>query len=779
MIYFIIFYLFIGTFGETFDRAIQIAECIVNCNTDSCQNDCYKNIYPQREIKKIDLNANFNATLHCRDVNFLSILHNPGLFVIEQSAANRIWNNAQVINGKISLFSNLYPGSNYRYRTHRVTGDGISQPEISSWFTTMKLDSEPEQVKEIFVNNTLPERMNSKYLQAEVIFKPAEDLSCFYEVLSWTRDGGLSIGNINATKSFKFYLHGLDYNQNNTLIISAKNEGFSLSSKNLTYSFITPTCLDVHQNLTICPPNAVDGLNVSQIYYYNEKCNFTISWDKPDLIPDNYTIQIFTFDKSDEPQLIVVPGELTEVIVSINKTGIRYMISIIAESHGGTSPPVSIFRTFDRMKNNSISVFKEVAIVSPIIILIITLIATILLYLRHRKNKEIQRQNNYCSNLKETINLNPLYKKYLKPTSMTDNKIDNDSLLTNDNFEIRPVQLQIKDILGSGISGVVRLGLLKIDQHRSIKVAVKMLKDCSSSEEIRNFHQEILIMKSAGIHPNIVSLIGCCTSNIRPMLVVEYCSRGDLQSFLRDKWEKILSESCKNKTHDKSSNNACQNPNYFSLSKGENATSNQLYDVQQGLLDKNEELTVENLLSFAQQVANGMEYLSLNRIVHRDLAARNVLVCDELTVKISDFGLSRDVYRENVYKKEGSGKLPLKWMAIEALTHQIYTTQSDVWSFGILLWEIVTLGCNPYPEIPTNMLLHFLKSGYRMPKPSNCSQELYDIMIACWNSSPRNRPTFTELKNSLDKLMPTITDKHEYININDLIQVPNKREILE
>nr|CAD7572003.1 unnamed protein product [Timema californicum] len=162
-----------------------------------------------------------------------------------------------------------------------------------------------------------------------------------------------------------------------------------------------------------------------------------------------------------------------------------------------------------------------------------------------------------------------------------------------------------------------------------------------------------------------------------------------------------------------------------------------------------------------------MEYLSANRVIHRDLAARNVLVCENKTVKISDFGMSRDIYEQNVYYKKGKGRLPVKWMAIESLTHQVYTTQSDVWSFGILLWEIVTLGGNPYPGTPTNRLFHLLKTGHRMECPNNCSPELYSLMLSCWNAKPKERPTFVELYNKLDLLLEEAIPQ-EYLNLDPL-----------
>lgn len=129
------------------------------------------------------------------------------------------------------------------------------------------------------------------------------------------------------------------------------------------------------------------------------------------------------------------------------------------------------------------------------------------------------------------------------------------------------------------------------------------------------------------------------------------------------------------------------------------------------------------------------------------------MVCDNKLVKVSDFGLSRDVYQNNIYWKEGGGKLPIRWMAIESITHQIYTTKSDVWSFGVLLWEIVTLGEYPYSEVHNTDLVNFLKNGYRMEKPSHCGVELYQIMLKCWKDNPKERPTFRELRKQLEVLL--------------------------
>ncbi|KAI9531964.1 Fibroblast growth factor receptor 4 [Dissostichus eleginoides] len=145
--------------------------------------------------------------------------------------------------------------------------------------------------------------------------------------------------------------------------------------------------------------------------------------------------------------------------------------------------------------------------------------------------------------------------------------------------------------------------------------------------------------------------------------------------------------------------------------------------------------------------------------IHRDLAARNVLVTEDNVMKIADFGLARGVHQIDYYKKTTNGRLPVKWMAPEALFDRVYTHQSDVWSFGVLMWEIFTLGGSPYPGIPVEELFKLLKEGHRMDKPSNCTHELYMMMRECWHAVPTQRPTFKQLVEELDKVLLSISDE--------------------
>ncbi|KAI8796645.1 proto-oncogene tyrosine-protein kinase receptor Ret, partial [Biomphalaria glabrata] len=261
----------------------------------------------------------------------------------------------------------------------------------------------------------------------------------------------------------------------------------------------------------------------------------------------------------------------------------------------------------------------------------------------------------------------------------------------------------------------------------------------ASGAEYQDLVSEFQLLKEVD-HPNVIKLLGVCTQKGPLYVIVEYCELGSLRSFLRGAKLKSKARSWEDKQRIGGTDGSSQ------------------------VTSTTRTLTFRDLLSFAWQIAKGMDYLASLKIVHRDLAARNVLVTEGLKMKISDFGLSRDVYEADAYLKMSKGRMPVKWMAPESLYAQIYTMKSDVWSYGIVLWEIVTLGASPYPGIPPERLFPLLSTGYRMDRPDDCPEELYAIMQKCWKGEPENRPNFSTLRDILDHLLQQKTDYLELSN---------------
>lgn len=159
--------------------------------------------------------------------------------------------------------------------------------------------------------------------------------------------------------------------------------------------------------------------------------------------------------------------------------------------------------------------------------------------------------------------------------------------------------------------------------------------------------------------------------------------------------------------------------------------------------------SVRQFLQMAIEIADGMAYLSYKKFVHRDLAARNCMVAGDLTVKIGDFGMTRDIYETDYYRKGDKGLLPVRWMSPESLKDGLFTTNNDVFSYGVVLWEMATLASQPYQGLSNDQVLRYVIDGGVMERPENCPDKLYQLMRRCWEHRPSNRPTFLDIVEHL------------------------------
>ncbi|KAM8799888.1 macrophage-stimulating protein receptor [Eudromia elegans] len=296
--------------------------------------------------------------------------------------------------------------------------------------------------------------------------------------------------------------------------------------------------------------------------------------------------------------------------------------------------------------------------------------------------------------------------------------------------ELRPELLEeVKDILipeerlvthrhqviGKGHFGSVYHGTYTDPLLGAVHCAVKSLHRITDLEEVEEFLREGILMKSFH-HPQVLSLIGVCLPRRGlPLVVLPYMRHGDLRHFIRA---------------------------------------------------EERSPTVKDLVGFGLQVALGMEYLAQKKFVHRDLAARNCMLDETLTVKVADFGLARDVFDKEYYsiRQHRHAKLPVKWMALESLQTQKFTTKSDVWSFGVLAWELLTRGASPYPEVDPYDITRYLLRGRRLPQPECCPDALYALMLSCWAPAPEDRPSFSMLVAELQRLVASLEGKR-YVNL--------------
>uniref|UniRef100_H3CQ92 receptor protein-tyrosine kinase n=1 Tax=Tetraodon nigroviridis TaxID=99883 RepID=H3CQ92_TETNG len=354
--------------------------------------------------------------------------------------------------------------------------------------------------------------------------------------------------------------------------------------------------------------------------------------------------------------------------------------------------------------------------------------------------------------------------------------VDPSQLPYNYKWEFPRDKLRLGAILGSGAFGkVVEATAYGLGTNDVTRVAVKMLKPRAHSEEREALMSELKILSHLGYHDNIVNLLGACTQGGPMLMITEYCSYGDLLNFLRanaqDFMASILSADelegepfYKNmatlygRLRSDSGISCCSDyqemqPILGSAEKEQGTNTNTPDRVQMAI-------SFVDLMSFSYQVAQGLDFLSTRNCIHRDVAARNVLLTDHRVAKICDFGLARDIQNDDSYIVQGNARLPVKWMAPESIFQCVYTVQSDVWSYGVLLWEIFSLGKSPYPNVAVDTNFYkMIKDGRHMTQPDFAPVEMYQLMTRCWSLEPTDRPTFKALCQLIDGLLQSNDDR--------------------
>ncbi|XP_056378814.1 focal adhesion kinase 1 isoform X15 [Hyla sarda] len=285
-------------------------------------------------------------------------------------------------------------------------------------------------------------------------------------------------------------------------------------------------------------------------------------------------------------------------------------------------------------------------------------------------------------------------------------------------YEIQRDRIELGRCIGEGQFGDVHQGVYMSPENPAMAVAIKTCKNCTSDSVREKFLQEALTMRQFD-HPHIVKLIGVITEN--PVwIIMELCTLGELRSFLQ---------------------------------------------VRKYNLD------LAALILYAYQLSTALAYLESKRFVHRDIAARNVLVSSSDCVKLGDFGLSRYM-EDSTYYKASKGKLPIKWMAPESINFRRFTSASDVWMFGVCMWEILMYGVKPFQGVKNNDVIGRIENGERLPMPPNCPPTLYSLMTKCWAYDPSRRPRFTELKAQLSTIL-----EEEKLQQEERMRMESRRQV--
>ncbi|KAJ7407466.1 Ephrin type-A receptor 5 [Willisornis vidua] len=450
------------------------------------------------------------------------------------------------------------------------------------------------------------------------------------------------------------------------------------------------------------------------------KNSISLSWQEPDR-PNGIILEyeIKYFEKDQETSYTIIKSKETAITADGLKPGSAYVFQIRARTaagYGGFSrrfefetSPVSVAASSDQSQIPIIVVSVTVGVILLAVVIGFLLSGRRCGYSKAKQDPEEEKMHFHNGHIKL-----PGVRTYIDPHTYE----DPNQAVHEFAKEIEASCITIERVIGAGEFGEVCSGRLKLQGKREFPVAIKTLKVGYTEKQRRDFLGEASIMGQFD-HPNIIHLEGVVTKSKPVMIVTEYMENGSLDTFLK------------------------KNDGQF---------------------------TVIQLVGMLRGIASGMKYLSDMGYVHRDLAARNILINSNLVCKVSDFGLSRVLEDdpEAAYTTRG-GKIPIRWTAPEAIAFRKFTSASDVWSYGIVMWEVMSYGERPYWEMTNQDVIKAVEEGYRLPSPMDCPAALYQLMLDCWQKDRNSRPKFDEIVSMLDKLIRNPSSLKTLVNASSRV----------
>ncbi|CAI9563938.1 unnamed protein product [Staurois parvus] len=434
--------------------------------------------------------------------------------------------------------------------------------------------------------------------------------------------------------------------------------------------------------------------------------SITLSWSQPDQ-PNGVILdyELLYYEKDlTEHNSSVVKSPTNTVTVSGLKAGTIYVFQVRARTVAGYGrySGKMYFQTMTEAEYQSSFQEKLPLIIGSSAAGLVFLIALVVIIIVCNRRGFERADSEYTDKLQHYTSghMTPGMKIYIDPFTYE----DPNEAVREFAKEIDISCVKIEQVIGAGEFGEVCSGHLKLPGKREIFVAIKTLKSGYTEKQRRDFLSEASIMGQFD-HPNVIHLEGVVTKSSPVMIITEFMENGSLDSFLR------------------------QNDGQF---------------------------TVIQLVGMLRGIAAGMKYLADMNYVHRDLAARNILVNSNLVCKVSDFGLSRfleDDTSDPTYTSALGGKIPIRWTAPEAIQYRKFTSASDVWSYGIVMWEVMSYGERPYWDMTNQDVINAIEQDYRLPPPMDCPNALHQLMLDCWQKDRNHRPKFAQIVNTLDKMI--------------------------